>query len=143
MGSGGPGPPKRLYTVPAATGLQLLPCGRDYVYGCGTNECGQDPLRRATVAAYLGACAYVGGSQSACHCHPDPDRPYISAVTTPRPSGSFIPAAVPTQRPQRRQQARQCPYPYQRDGQTDIHVGIARPFQRVLTSPTVPRFTTS
>nr|XP_021152408.1 diencephalon/mesencephalon homeobox protein 1 [Columba livia] len=82
MGSGGPGPPKRLYTVPAATGLQLLPCGRDYVYGCGTNECGQDPLRRATVAAYLGACAYVGGSQNATVI-PTPTGP-TSALLQPR-----------------------------------------------------------
>lgn len=67
-----------------------------------------------------------------------PGRPYTGAVSTSRPSGSLTPAAAPTQSPQRRQRGRRCLCPCQRDAQTDSHVGTARAFQRVLTSPTPP-----
>lgn len=76
----------------------------------------------------LGHVRGAGVSQSARYCHPTPDRPFASAVTTARPLGSFIPAAIPTQTPQHRQ----------RDAQTESHVGTVRPFQRVLTSPALP-----
>lgn len=125
---------------PGGRGLQGeargRPAGRS---GCGGGKERLSPRGITKRSLPSGACAWGGVcvSQPVRHRHPASHRSYTSAVTAPRPSGSLIPAATPTQSPQQRQQARQCLHPGQRDARTDSHVGTARPFQRVLTSPTL------
>lgn len=84
--------------------------GRCRLAGAAAGEEGRSPSSWGSGAATpFRACAGCRGmSRSLRRCHPAPDRPHTSSVTTLRPSVSSIAAATPTQSSQRMQQGKQC-----------------------------------